>query len=174
MHLPLKTFKLGSIQLLSGILGVHPPASGLTRRSFTALCGGAAALAASAPARAGSDGLAAFLDLSARLTGFPAKELDAGFADGLLRALAESGRGAGLGGLLQAREDADFRELEAEIIGAWYSGMLPTAAGPVVATLYGALVWAAAWFAAPPGVCAGNGSWSRPPASQESTVQADA
>ena len=118
--------------------------------------------------------MAAFLDLSARLTGFPAKELDAGFADGLLRALAESGRGAGLGGLLQAREGADFRELEAEIIGAWYSGMLPTAAGPVVATLYGALVWAAAWFAAPPGVCAGNGSWSRPPASQESTVQADA
>ena len=115
-------------------------------------------------AAAKAEGVDGFLDLSARLTGFPAEALDARFADGLRRALVESGRGAALDGLLQGEKSSDFRELEGAIIGAWYSGVLPTAAGPVVATLYGALIWAAADFAARPGVCAGHGSWGRPPA----------
>ena len=118
--------------------------------------------------------MAAFLDLSARLTGFPATALDARFADSLLRALVESGHGTALDSLLQDANSADFRELEAAIIGAWYSGLLPAASGPVVATLNGALVWAAADFAAPPGVCAGHGSWGRAPATAKSSVPVDA
>ena len=145
-------------------LGLRSSAVGLSRRSFTALCGGVAALAAAAPVAAEAEGVDGFLDLSARLTGFPAEALDGRFADGLRRALAESGHGAILDGLLLGEKGADFRELEGAIIGAWYSGVLPSATGPVVATLYGALIWAAADFAARPGVCAGHGSWGRPPA----------
>ena len=111
-----------------------------------------------------AEGVEGFLDLSARLTGFPAEALDGRFADGLQRALVESGHGAALDNLLQGEKGAEFRELEGAIIGAWYSGVLPTVAGPVVATLYGALVWAAVEFAARPGVCAGHGSWGRPAA----------
>ena len=146
-------------------LGLHSPAVVLSRRSFTALCGGAVVLAASVRVPAEAEGLADFLGLSARLTGFPQAELDAQFAGSLVQALVESGHGAALDSLLQGKGSADFKELEGEIIGAWYSGVLPTASGPVVATLYGALVWAAVEFAARPGVCAGLGSWGRPPAS---------
>ena len=112
-----------------------------------------------------AEGVDSFLDLSARLTGFPVEALDGRFAESLRRALVESGHGAALDGLLQGEKSAAFRELEGAIIGAWYSGVLPTAAGPVVATLYGALIWAAVEFAARPGVCAGHGSWGRPAAS---------
>ena len=150
---------------------MRPLALGFTRRSFAALCGGVAALAASAPVPAEADGLAAFLDLSARLTGFPAEALDSTFGGALLRALVESGHGAALDGLLRGADGTDFSALETEIIAAWYSGVLPTASGNVVGTLYGALVWAAADFAAPPGVCAGTGSWGQPPAPTEPNAQ---
>ena len=131
-----------------------------------------AALAASVRVSAEAEGLAGFLDLSAQLTGFPKAELDAQFAGSLVQALVESGHGAALDSLLQGEGSADFKALEGEIIGAWYSGVLPTASGPVVATLYGALIWAAVEFAARPGVCAGLGSWGRPPASAPAPVPA--
>ena len=151
---------------------MRSPTTELSRRSFTAFCGGVAALAAWPPVAAKAEGLAGFLELSARLTGFPATALDGGFAGGLRRALLESGHGAALDGLVQGETSADFRELEGSIIGAWYSGVLPTASGAVVATLYGALIWAAADFAAKPGVCAGHGSWGRPPASAPAQLPA--
>ena len=135
--------------------------SGFSRRHFAAVCGCAPALVVYTSPTWSAGDLQPFLALSARLTGFPAAALDVGFGDALLRTLADSGRKSELDALL--RDGSGCEELEAEIIAAWYGGILPTASGAVVGTLYGALVWAVADFATPPGICVGPGSWREPP-----------
>ena len=139
---------------------MEPSPSRISRRGFVALCGAAAAIAASG---ANEDARAAFQALCERLTGFPRMALPADFAEQLRQALIEAGHADALEVLL--REDATSdAALESEIIAACYSGVLPARVGnqPVVGTLYGALVWQAADFAAPPAMCAGD--WTRPPA----------
>ena len=138
-----------------------PPGSALTRRAFAALSCAAPALAAVGAKTPDAPEVQAFVALGGELTGFPAASLDAGFAAGLLAALHASGRGAELTALLGG---ASVPPLEEDIISAWYTGTLPLPTGPVVAVVRGALVWQAANFALPRGICAGVGSWSRPPA----------
>ena len=143
------------------MVATNKTASGFSRRRFAAVCGCGPALAVCSSSTWSAGDLQPFLALSARLTGFPAAALDVGFGDGLLRALADSGRKSELDALL--RDGTGSEELEAEIIAAWYGGILPTASGAVVGTLYGALVWATVDFATPPGICVGPGSWREPP-----------
>lgn len=134
----------------------------LTRRSFAAFSCGAPALAAVAAAvpRADAEEVAAFVRVSARLTGFAADELDTDFAAELLAALSASGPPPQMAALLQG---APAPALEEDVIAAWYTGVLPLPSGPVVAALRTALVWQAADFALPRGICAGAGSWREAP-----------
>lgn len=138
-------------------------AATLTRRSFATLWGAATgvAIAAPVPDAAAVD---SFRALSATLTGFDEAQLDAGFASELRRALLGAGHASNLAALAApaAASAPDTTALETDIVSAWYSGVLP-GAPPVVATLYGALIWSAADFATPPGVC-GGGGWSKAPA----------
>ena len=130
------------------------PKAGLSRRAFAAFCGtapGVAALAASSP-EAGKVG--AFRELSARLTGFPAADLDVRFAASLWQALAAAGHHSALEALLANADCEGCKAVQVEIIAAWYSGQLPDAAGPIATTLHDALIWRALSFARPPSVCA--------------------
>ena len=102
-----------------------------------------------------------FMALSARLTGFPASALSAGVGALMLQAFQARG-------VLQPKDlapDATLSPtLSAEIIGAWYSGVVTTAAGPEVLTHSEALVWQSAEFLHPPGQCGGAfGYWAHPP-----------
>ena len=103
----------------------------------------------------------AFIELSARLTGFPAHTLDRRFAATLVQALSAAGRQSGLEALLADDGCADCSATEVEIISAWYSGLLPQESGAIVGTLNDALIWRTAWFAQPPSVCAPG--WAQPP-----------
>jgi len=132
----------------------------LTRRSFAVFSCGAPALAAVGAAAQRAEEVEAFVSVSARLTGFAAAELDADFAASLLAALTASGSPPQLAALLQG---APVPALEEDVIMAWYTGTLPLPTGPVVATLRDALVWQAADFAMPRGICAGTGTWGEPP-----------
>ena len=133
----------------------------LTRRRFAALAGVLPA-AVSAPARDAAD-VDAFRRFSAALTGFPAAGLDVEFARNLLQALKHSGRAAAVDALIRGEDIRDRASLETEIVSAWYSGLLPSETGPVVATVRDALVWRALGFASPPGACATAASWGEPP-----------
>ena len=134
------------------------PDAGLSRRSLAALCGAAPALAALATVPT-TESLDAFVALSSRLTGFAPRELDRSFATHLLLALID--RGDDLAALRAGDDDA---ELAADVIAAWYSGILPAARQPIVATFHDALIWQALHFAKPPSVCGTAGAWaSRPP-----------
>ena len=106
--------------------------------------------------------LGPFQKLSAELTGFPASALDAQFAHGLMKSLADRGLTRELNRRLKA-PDGEFGNLEAQIISAWYSGVLPTPSGPMIGTVRDALVWAALGFATVPGDCGTPGDWSKPP-----------
>lgn len=102
-----------------------------------------------------------FMALSARLTGFPASALSAGVGALILRAFQARG-------VLQPKDlaaDAALGPtLSAEIIAAWYSGVVTTVAGPEVLTHSEALVWQSAEFLHPPGQCGGAfGYWAHPP-----------
>ena len=132
----------------------------LTRRSFAAFSCTAPALAAVGATVPDADEVEAFLAVSARLTGFAPSELDADFATGLLAALFAAGPRPQLTRLLGG---ASVPALEEDIISAWYTGTLPLPSGPVVAALRDALVWQAADFAIPRGICAGAGTWGEPP-----------
>ena len=134
---------------------------GLTRRRFAAL--GAALPAATAAVSPQASDLEAFLRLSAALTGYPEAELDTGFAGDLLGALTASGHGDRVQALMRGQDLGDRSGLEADIVSAWYSGLLPAAAGPVVATVRGALAWRTLSFASAPGSCTGGRAWSEPP-----------
>ena len=134
----------------------------LTRRSFAALCGAATGVAFATPVIGGAD---SFRALSAKLTGFDESALDPQFATQLRQALLIAGHAAGLNKLsatTAAAATAGSLALETQIISAWYSGVIPRTP-PVVGKLYGALVWSAADFATPPGMCAGGGGWSGAP-----------
>ena len=139
-------------------------AATLTRRSFATLWGAATGVAIAAPVP-NAAAVDSFRALSATLTGFDESQLDRGFASELRRALLDAGHASNLAALAAtaAAPTPETGALETDIISAWYSGVLP-GTPPVVATLYGALVWSAADFATPPGVCAGGGGWSRAPA----------
>ena len=139
---------------------MNPPIAQLTRRAFVALCGAPAVAAVPAAPSSRAAASTPFAGLCARLTGFPAAALPPGFAAALHGALLSAGRGEALDAALQGASDA---ALECDIIAACYSGVLPGAARPVVASFYGALVWEAASFAVPRGACAGAGSWSKRP-----------
>ncbi len=135
----------------------------LTRRSFAAFCGAATGVAFASPVIGNTD---SFRTLSAKLTGFDESALDPQFAIQLRQALLVAGHAAGLEELYEANTaaaPAAALALETDIISAWYSGVIPRTP-PVVGKLYGALVWSAADFATPPGMCAGGGGWSGVPA----------
>lgn len=98
--------------------------------------------------------LDAFMALSARLTGFPVSALSASVGVMLLKSFPAQ---TALKAPLSPKRNA-------QIIAAWYSGVRPTAAGPVVVTHAEALVWHSADFLHPPGQCGGAfGHWSLPP-----------
>lgn len=134
---------------------------GLRRRAFAALCAAAPVAVAAATVTAPGGNVRAFLALSAKLTGFPAAELDSSFAATLDGALRHAGHGARLDALAAGQRRAGCEALEAAIVDAWYSGVVPHASGPAVATLHRALIWRAAPFARPPSVCAPD--WHRAP-----------
>ena len=145
----------------------HEQASRLvTRRAFAAFCGLVAGAVVAVPSEMAKERRAddAFRGLSARLTGFSASALDAWFAGTLRRDLLAHGHAKAIDTLAEtaAPTAPETADLEAEIISAWYSGVLPAARGPVVGTLHGALVWAAASFATAPGMCHA-GDWSVAP-----------
>ena len=130
------------------------PKAGLSRRAFAAFCGtapGVAALAATSPE---ARRVEAFRELSAKLTGFPAADLDARFAAALWQALVAAGHHSALEALLADADCDGCEAVRVEIIAAWYSGQLSDAAGPIATTLHDALIWRALWFADPPSVCA--------------------
>ena len=133
----------------------------LTRRSFAALCGAATGVAFASPVIGDAE---SFRALSAKLTGFDQSMLDPQFATQLRQALLVGGHAADLEELYEATTAATAAALalETDIISAWYSGVIPLTP-PVVGKLYGALVWSAADFATPPGMCAGGGGWSGAP-----------
>ena len=114
---------------------------------------------------AGATGVDAFLRLSAELTGFPVDALNQEFARNLLEALtsSSSGRTPAVDALLRGEDVPDRASLEADIVSAWYSGMVPGETVPVVATIRDALIWRVLGFATPPGACAGAASWDGPP-----------
>ena len=156
---------------------MHPSAQGISRRSFVALCGAAPALAVTAPSASEAARLAAFRALSARLTGFALADMPAGFAADLLAALLEAGHGTGIEALLSGQQGSAAAALESAIASAWYSGVLPFPSGPTVGALGDALVWQAANFASPPGICDGAGRWAAPafrPAADELPAKAEA
>ena len=133
--------------------------AGLSRRAFAAFCSatlGTAAMAASPQAAR----VEAFVELSARLTGFPADTLDRRFAAALVQALSATGHQSALEALLADDDCADCAATEVEIVSAWYSGLVPQESGAVVGTLNDALIWRTATFATPPSVCASG--WARP------------
>ena len=133
----------------------------LTRRQFAALSGVVPA-AVGAPSLGATD-VGAFQRLSAVLTGFPPAALDHEFARNLLQTLTSSGRAAAIDALMRGADIPGRASLEAQIISAWYSGLLPGETGPVVATVRGALVWRVLGFASPPGSCATGAAWGEPP-----------
>lgn len=133
----------------------------LTRRRFATL-GGALPAAVTAASPTATD-IAAFLRLSTALTGHPVADLDTGFASDLLEALAASGRADRVRALMRGEDIGDRSGIEADIVSAWYSGLLPAAAGPMVATVRNALVWRTLGYAAPAGSCASASAWSDPP-----------
>ena len=133
----------------------------LTRRQFAALSSVVpAAVGAPSPDATNVDALQR---LSAVLTGFPPAALDHQFARNLLQTLTSPGRAAAIDALLRGADIADRASLEAEIISAWYSGLLPGDTGPLVATVRAALVWRVLGFATPPGSCATGAAWGEPP-----------
>lgn len=105
--------------------------------------------------------LAAFVSLSAELTGYPPQSLDAQFASALLQALIEQGAD-----VEELRQDGGevASELATRIISAWYSGVLPTTPTATVAKFHDALAWRTLDFAAPPSVCGRPGAWADAPA----------
>ena len=137
-----------------------PPS--FNRRSFTLFCGSAGVAAALGASLSETPELGPFRKLCAELTGFPPSALDPQLTARLLQTLVEEGRGPELTSRLQA-PSPEFADLEAEIIAAWYSGVLPAPSGPVVGTFQGALIWAALGFATPLGVCGAPQDWTNPP-----------
>lgn len=119
-------------------------------------------LAATAGAFEGQ-ALGGFVALSAKLTGFPAHDLDAQFAGALLQAL--TAKGVDVEALRRGDDGALPADVAVEIVSAWYTGVLPTAPQPTVGTFHDALVWRALDFTSARSVCAQPGAWADAPAS---------
>lgn len=135
----------------------------MSRRSLVAM--GAVVPALAAGAAKPSAQLASFMALSARLTGFEPQQLDAKFAADLLLALTGRGMDSALRDDVGDEPDDGATEWQADVIAAWYSGVLPSAEQPVVGTFHDALIWRAMPFANPPTVCDAAAGWSSPPSS---------
>lgn len=135
----------------------------------TVLLSGLAAASASLPLRLFAQpgfALDDFVALSASLTGVPAAALDARAARVMYAAFEERGLLPGLARLAgQADPGAAESPLADEVAAAWYSGIVQTANGPVVAAYASALLWGSASFLHPSGTCGGlTGYWGDPPA----------
>lgn len=102
-----------------------------------------------------------FMALSARLTGFPVSALSAGVGALLFEGFQARGS---LPAKAIASNASVSPALSAEIVAAWYSGVVTTPTGPKVVTHSEALVWHSAEFLHPPGQCGGAfGHWATPP-----------
>ena len=106
-----------------------------------------------------SHALAAFVSLSAELTGYPPESLDRQFASALLQALI--GQGAEVETLQEGGDIAE--KLAVQIVSAWYSGVLPTTPTPTVAKFHDSLAWRTVDFATPPSVCGLPDAWAEAP-----------
>lgn len=133
-----------------------------TRRTALKIGLSCPGLAATAGAFEGQ-ALGGFIALSAKLTGFPAHDLDAQFANALLQALAANG--VAVEALRQGDDGALPADVAVEIVSAWYTGVLPTVPQPTVGTFHDALVWRALDFTSARSVCAQPGAWADAPAS---------
>jgi hypothetical protein len=104
-----------------------------------------------------------FITLSSRLTGTAAGDLDRDAGEALLAGFTAAGHGAALERLsVDHSSDPDLADA---VVAAWYSGVVGTGTGDVVATFNAALVWNALSFTKPFANCGGEtGYWSQPPA----------
>jgi hypothetical protein len=105
-----------------------------------------------------------FLALSQNLT--QASSLDPGIAKTLLGGFLATGNRAALAELVADPGSGTGKNalLANAIVGAWYSGVYNTAAGPAVATFDQALLWNALTYTKPFGECGGDtGYWSAAP-----------
>lgn len=135
----------------------------------------AGALPASAFAQgAGGISAASFASLSQALTGAPPP--DAATAAKVQRAFATPARRAALAALANVVASTPAAELERvlaerglakvaqDLVSAWYSGVVPGAAGDKVALYTNAFMWTAMTWTKPMGVCGGvTGYWAEPP-----------
>ena len=143
--------------------------SAIARRDFL-LASIAAAIAAAAgefPASLYAESAVSadqFLALSQNL--IQASSLDPGVAKTLLGGFLATGNGAALAELVADPVSGTGKNalLPNAIVGAWYSGVFNTAAGPAVATFDQALLWNALTYTKPFGECGGDtGYWSAAP-----------
>ncbi len=143
--------------------------SAIARRDFL-LASIAAAIAAAAgefPASLYAESAVSadqFLALSQNLT--QASSLDPGIAKTLLGGFLATGNGVALAELVADPVSGTGKNalLPNAIVGAWYSGVYNTAAGPAVATFDQALLWNALTYTKPFGECGGDtGYWSAAP-----------
>jgi Membrane bound FAD containing D-sorbitol dehydrogenase len=105
-----------------------------------------------------------FLALSQNLT--RTSSLDPGIAKTLLGGFLATDNGAALAELVADPVSGTGKNalLANAIVGAWYSGVYNTAAGPAVATFDQALLWNALTYTKPFGECGGDtGYWSAAP-----------
>jgi Membrane bound FAD containing D-sorbitol dehydrogenase len=105
-----------------------------------------------------------FLALSQNLT--RTSSLDPGIAKTLLGGFLATGNGAALAELVADPVSGTGKNalLANAIVGAWYSGVYNTVAGPAVATFDQALLWNALTYTKPFGECGGDtGYWSAAP-----------
>ncbi len=132
----------------------------MPNRRNVLLASTASLVAAGLPALSGAayadvDG---FLTLSERLT--ERRELDRRLATQFYMAFESDW--AGLRRLAEGGETN--RPLARAVVSAWYSGVVDRPTGPAVVTFDQALVWRAADFATPPGLCRGTfGDWAVAP-----------
>ncbi len=106
-----------------------------------------------------------FRALSARLTGAGISDLEADAAEKILSGLISIGRGPGLA-LLANDQNITAGTVADDIVAAWYSGVVDTDKGPVLAAFTDALVWNALDYTKPFGSCGGEtGYWAEPPQS---------
>lgn len=115
-----------------------------------------------------------FSALSVVLTGYPAPEPV--IVEKMLRAFETPARQAALvalANLVSTTPAADLdlalrthklNDLAAELVAAWYSGIVTTEQGEKLVLYTDAYVWAAMTYAKPMGICGGaTGYWSSPP-----------
>lgn len=109
--------------------------------------------------------LDAFIQLSAKLCNRPATALDRAMAQRILQTLQAQEKLPRLQAL-QKDPHADIA-LAKELRSIWFSGLIETPAGVVVAGFTQALAWSSAPFLHAPGSCGGpTGYWAQAPQAQ--------